>query len=143
MYCFPRVCPRLLLWPIGRSADEDIEKWMGEDLPRMVAHIETGWIHRFEDFEMFRDEFRSRVFDSLTCREYVSESTQNPLNIQPVCHLGIYWEAVMSNSESSMRFKKWLTFSLILCTSQSYVLAIRSSGTRRSNREPVIRLPSA
>jgi hypothetical protein len=78
----------------------------------MVAYIETGWIDRFEDCEMFRYEYRSQAIDSLNdAVMYVSESTQMPLNMQPVCHLGIYWEKVMSYFESSIRFKKWPTLS--------------------------------
>ncbi|HIF71546.1 MAG TPA: hypothetical protein EYQ61_03150 [Dehalococcoidia bacterium] len=58
MYFFPRECPRLLLWPIEGSTAADIQHWMGESPPRMVAYIESVWVDRFSTCQLYRYELR-------------------------------------------------------------------------------------
>jgi hypothetical protein len=65
MYFFPRECPRLLLWPIQGSLASDIDEWMGEAPPRMVAYIEETWLERFNECDLYRYTFNSGGFESL------------------------------------------------------------------------------
>ena len=85
MYFFPRDCPRLLLWPIEGSTEDDILKWMGESPPRMVAHIEKRWLPKFDACQLYRYEFDGSCFESLNdAGMHVTEDTLEPIGAEPV-----------------------------------------------------------
>lgn len=84
-YYFPRECPRIVLWPVVGSTQEDIERWMERSGARMVAHIELAWAQRFEKCELFRYSFEPEGFEPLNDHGvHVSRSTMTPMEVTPV-----------------------------------------------------------
>lgn len=84
VYYFPRDCPRIVLWPIDGSTQDDIDRWMNGDA-RMVAHIETAWIERFESCQLYRYSFDSTGFESLHDHGvHVKPAPVEPVDVSPV-----------------------------------------------------------
>lgn len=62
VYLFPRDCPRILLWPTGRTTPEDLATWWGERSCRMLAHIEWAWWERMASETLYRYELPAEPF---------------------------------------------------------------------------------
>lgn len=54
MYLFPRDCPRILLWPLPTTTDEERDRWFGRTEARALAHIEYGWLERLRSTRLYR-----------------------------------------------------------------------------------------
>jgi hypothetical protein len=85
MYLFPRECPRILLWPTPRTADEDRKRWMGDTQARMVACIEQSWLDRLGVCVIFRYEFDAATFESLDdAGMWVSRKSAAPIDVKKI-----------------------------------------------------------
>jgi hypothetical protein len=65
MYFFPRDCPRILIWPLPHTTDEDRAAWFGGRDARMIAHIEWRWFERFCGATVARYELPAHGFTAL------------------------------------------------------------------------------
>jgi hypothetical protein len=85
LYFFPRDCPRIVLWALADSDPVDIERWMGGSAARIVAHIESAWVERFERCRLYRYTFDAASFESLEDHgTHVSTEMVCPLSVEPV-----------------------------------------------------------
>jgi len=85
LYYFPSDCPRVCFWPLPTTSAEDRARfWLDESL-RMVVAIESQWLERLRDAEIYRYEFAEDGF--VDCQDhgvYVGASTVTPLSVTPV-----------------------------------------------------------
>ncbi len=92
VYYFPRDCPRIVLWPIEGSTQDDIELWIGGHA-RMAAHIESAWTERFDDCALFRYTFDAAGFENLHDHGvHVNPNAVEPISVEPVGDLGVALE---------------------------------------------------
>lgn len=85
MYLFPRDCPRILIWPVESTTDQDRARLWAGPSKRMVAYVEKDWEPRLRDTMLYRYELPADCFESLddagmcVCRQAVK-----PLSVDPV-----------------------------------------------------------
>ena len=89
LYYFPRDCPRIVLWALEDSDAADVKRWIAspEARPgtRMVAHIESAWLDRFEQCRLYRYTFSAETFESIHDHgTHVSRKAVAPLTVEPV-----------------------------------------------------------
>ena len=65
MYLFPRGCPRILVWPVATTSDEDRERWLQHSSAKVVAHVEWSWIERIQSGVLYRYELPGAGFQDL------------------------------------------------------------------------------
>lgn len=65
MYLFPRECPRILLWPTRGTTADDRVAWWGDSPRRMIAFVETAWLPRLRDGQLYRYELPATAFECL------------------------------------------------------------------------------
>ena len=65
MYLFPRECPRILVWPVATTSDEDRERWLQRSSAKVVAHVEWDWLERIRTGVLYRYEFPVESFEDL------------------------------------------------------------------------------
>jgi hypothetical protein len=68
LYLFPRDCPRLLVWPIEQTAEQDRERWHAlrkDEATRFLAFVEEAWRDRLRAAQLYRYEFAASGFESL------------------------------------------------------------------------------
>ena len=88
MYLFPRDCPRILLWPLLHTSDEDRAKWFGNSRARMIAHIEETWVTRLSEATIYRYELPTESFESLNdAGMWVSRTKVRPLRVDVISDL--------------------------------------------------------
>jgi hypothetical protein len=86
MYLFPRDCPRILLWPTGKTTEEDRIAWLGT--ARMGAYIEQDWVDRHRATTLFRYELPVAGFESLEdAGMWVSRSEIAPIAVEEFADL--------------------------------------------------------
>jgi hypothetical protein len=73
-YCFPRDCPRILLWLTAETTPADRAQWWGGRRSAMIAHIEWHWFERLATTPLFRYELPSESFESVAGHDWVSVS---------------------------------------------------------------------
>jgi hypothetical protein len=61
-YCFPRDCPRILLWQTAETTSADVTAWWGSRSCRMLAYVETTWLPAMESSSLFRYELGTGPF---------------------------------------------------------------------------------
>jgi hypothetical protein len=61
-YCFPRDCPRILLWPTATTSAADLDAWWGDRTCSMIAHVEWRWLERLRDQSLSRYALPSAAF---------------------------------------------------------------------------------
>jgi hypothetical protein len=64
-YFFPRECPRIILWALGKSTDADIDRWMDGPGCLMAAFIEERWLPEFESCRLYRYSFDPAGFEDV------------------------------------------------------------------------------
>lgn len=85
MYLFPRDCPRILLWRLPSTNDEDAQRWLGESTARMVAHVEARWLERLQTASIERYELPHESFESLEdAGMWVSRVAVTPLKRETI-----------------------------------------------------------
>lgn len=62
-YCFPRDCPRILLWPLPDTTQADLDRWFGTTEARALAHIEYAWLDRFQAASLARYQLPPDTFE--------------------------------------------------------------------------------
>lgn len=65
MYLFPRECPRILLWPLPSTLEEDRTQYWGDNDARMIAYVETAWLDRVKSAQLYRYELLPDSFEDL------------------------------------------------------------------------------
>ena len=85
-YCFPRDCPRILLWPTATTTEEDRHKWFGHTEAAMVAHVEYAWVARMHKARLYRYELPGDTFEELGDDPWmlVSGEAVQPLSVETV-----------------------------------------------------------
>ena len=85
-YLFPRDCPRVLLWPVGTTSSEDLQRWFGGDASARIACIEWRWLAAMHSTALYRYEFDPANFRSLEGDGWmlVSRGTERPIAVEPV-----------------------------------------------------------
>jgi hypothetical protein len=90
-YCFPRDCPRILLWPREDTTDADRERWFGASDARALAHIEYAWLDAMRTTTLYRYELPADAFELVGPEggpgNYVSRVAVTPVRMQPVSNL--------------------------------------------------------
>lgn len=61
LYWFPRHCPRVSVWAVGRAQHEVLRERFATDATRICA-AETGWLDRIRDARLYRYEFDMAEF---------------------------------------------------------------------------------
>ena len=65
MYLFPRDCPRVLVWPVASTTEQDLSiHWRGCSA-RMIAYAEQSWFERLSRTTLFRYELPMQSFEDL------------------------------------------------------------------------------
>ena len=83
LYLFPRDCPRIVMWKLQKSSEEDIATYWNDSSKPMVAFFEEGWLDRISETRLFRYEFLSQPFIDLNdAGMHVSEHVVSPLSVQ-------------------------------------------------------------
>jgi hypothetical protein len=87
-YCFPRDCPRILLWPTEHTTEPDRERWFGASDARAIAHIEYAWLERMRATTLYRYSLPAETFEWVGPEggpgNYVSRQTVVPERMEPV-----------------------------------------------------------
>jgi hypothetical protein len=65
MYLFPRECPRILLWTLPSTCEEDREQYWGASDALMIAYVETAWLDRVKSAQLHRYELSPDSFEDL------------------------------------------------------------------------------
>jgi Family of unknown function (DUF6886) len=98
LYYFPRECPRILLWALPATTEEDRSRFLGEAL--RVATIEGAWLPRLESTRLFVYTLPSDSFECLNdIGMHVSRVPVRPLSVQPVGDL----KEALGESEVELR----------------------------------------
>lgn len=63
-YCFPRDCPRVLLWTLPTTTAADRERWFGASEARAIAHIEYAWLERLRSTRLHRYALPAQTFEA-------------------------------------------------------------------------------
>jgi hypothetical protein len=75
-YCFPRDCPRILLWITADTTPQDKEQWWGSRRSAMIAHLEWDWFERLITAPLYRYELSGESFESVGGQDWVAVSRE-------------------------------------------------------------------
>jgi hypothetical protein len=85
MYYAPRECPRACFWAGDETTYEDRERWLHGLDPRFVMCIETGWLDRLRETELYRYVMPEAVFErGPGGTHWVSRQTVTAERVEPV-----------------------------------------------------------
>jgi hypothetical protein len=88
MYFFPRDCPRILIWPTGKTIAADRERYWTASSSRTIAFIERGWLTRVRSAMICRYELPLGSFESLQdAGMWVSRAAVHPLRREMISDL--------------------------------------------------------
>jgi hypothetical protein len=81
-YLFPRDCPRIIVWPLPATSDEDRAEWLGDFAA--VAHIERAWLDRVRATELVRYELPAESFEGIDGDPWmlVSRTEVTPISVE-------------------------------------------------------------
>lgn len=84
-YLFPRDCPRIILWPLPTTSDEDRAEWFGDHDWTAIAHIESAWLDRVRAAELYRYELPPESFEGIGGDPWmlICRTTVTPVSVQP------------------------------------------------------------
>jgi hypothetical protein len=87
-YCFPRDCPRIIIWPLESTTEADRERWFGSSDARAIAHIEWAWFEPMRATTLYRYTLPAGTFEAVGAESgpgnYVSRSAVTPLAVEAV-----------------------------------------------------------
>ena len=85
-YCFPRDCPRIMLWLTPETTSEDRERWWGRRDALMIAHIERSWFEAVTSSPLYRYELPPETFEAVGNQTWVQVSRERvvPLGIEAI-----------------------------------------------------------
>jgi hypothetical protein len=81
LYWFPRDCPRATFWADGRTADDDVERFLGGDRLRRVHALESAWLERMHDARVVAYRMPEETFEQDDDRFWVSRAAVEPLEV--------------------------------------------------------------
>jgi hypothetical protein len=82
MYLFPRECPRILVWPLAHTTDEDRATWWQGSAARMIAFVEDSWRERLGAAHLYRYELPDAPFADLKdAGMWVARTAVQPLAV--------------------------------------------------------------
>jgi hypothetical protein len=88
MYLFPRDCPRILIWPLAATSQDDRDRWFGQTNARMIAYIEQSWSERHASNRIHRYELPGEGFADLNnAGMWVSRAEVRPLAMTTIENL--------------------------------------------------------
>lgn len=90
MYLFPRDCPRILIWPLPETTEEDRTTWWSgaRDGTRMLAYIEHAWLARIGKTTIYRYQLPAETFACLEdAGMHLGKSAVTPLRIDAISDL--------------------------------------------------------
>ncbi|GAB4325505.1 MAG: hypothetical protein Kow0010_08050 [Dehalococcoidia bacterium] len=88
LYFFPRDCPRILLWPLPTTTDEDLRRWWGDRDVRMVAYVEREWLPRIAQAMVYRYTLPADSFEPLhDAGMWVSRDPATPVGAEAIAGL--------------------------------------------------------
>lgn len=82
LYFFPRDCPRIGVWPVETTSEEDKEWFSGQGDQRMLLYIDHSWQARHAAGEVWRYEFGPGQFED--CDDHgcwASRSSERPATV--------------------------------------------------------------
>jgi hypothetical protein len=122
MYLFPRDCPRILVWPVDSTTQDDRRQWWGERSSRMIAYIERGWFERLSRTRIYRYAMPGDSFESLgDAGMWVSRTPVVPAGVEEIRDLRV----ALDDSETELlAVETFATLGALLATSL-HVSAIR------------------
>lgn len=83
MYLFPRDCPRVLLWPVETTRDEEREYWFARGDARFIAFVEWTWLEPLVQARLYRYELPARSFQSLhDAGMWISSDVVEPMAVE-------------------------------------------------------------
>jgi len=62
LYYFPRDCPRIMVWRLPTTTEDDVARWLGGSTATRVACIEWGWLDRLRAAALYRYTFSAESF---------------------------------------------------------------------------------
>lgn len=80
LYWFPRDCPRACFEANDETKDEDVGRWLDGDRMRRVAVIETAWLERFREAQVYAYRLPPETFEPWD-KFFVSRETVVPLEL--------------------------------------------------------------
>jgi hypothetical protein len=87
-YLFPRDCPRILIWPVASTTDEDRSRWFGRAREGRLACIEWAWLSRMHSTKLFRYSLPPDSYEPLPAEDvawmFVSRTHVRPRSVEPV-----------------------------------------------------------
>lgn len=89
LYLFPRDCPRIAIWPVDESSEEDREAYLGWTRSRILAFIEEGQEPDWRTRELYRYEFdpKDGFFDTGCIGVWTSRDDVVPLGMKRLADL--------------------------------------------------------
>ena len=88
LYLFPRECPRILLWPTGRTTSEDRAQWFGGNPARMIAFVEQSRAEALATEAVYRYEMPAATFEDIgDAGMWVSREAATPSRVDVLSHL--------------------------------------------------------
>lgn len=85
-YYFPRDCPRVIYTRSDSATPEDIARFFDGSAADKIIVVESGWLNRIRDVELYVYKFSDDHFTSIdgTAGYYVSTKEIVPLHVEPV-----------------------------------------------------------
>jgi hypothetical protein len=85
MYLFPRECPRILVWALAQTTDEDRARWWQGSSARMIAFVGESWRERLSAAHLYRYELPGAPFEDLRdAGMWVARTDVRPLEVKRI-----------------------------------------------------------
>jgi hypothetical protein len=62
MFWFPRDCPRGCIWAVSGTTPEDRERFFGQSAASRIHVMETGWLERMRECDLYAYRFPAEPF---------------------------------------------------------------------------------
>lgn len=88
-YLFPRDCPRVTYFIDKHTSENDIKKFFGNTYARRIIAVETGWIKKILDHDLYMYEFDDSKFELVdrTAGYYISRESVVPVSDSKINNL--------------------------------------------------------
>ncbi len=88
LYFFPRDCPRVGVWPVETTSEEDRAWFAAQGGQRMILYLDAAWAEVHARAELWRYEFTSGGFED--CRDHgcwASRASERPIRRERLSNL--------------------------------------------------------
>lgn len=80
LYCFPRDCPRIVIWATPHTSAFDLQHWLGGREGSSAAYIEKSWFESLRHTPIVRYELPASTFESIRdAGMWVSRASVRPI----------------------------------------------------------------